>query len=291
MAGVGSPPRYVPKDLPERPEVTVFIPVRNEASHIADTLGAVLGQTYPGELMHILVVDGMSTDGTPEVAREVLSAQDKVRWQIVENPGRDLTSANLVAYEHMVGDVFVYVCGHATIAADYVEAVCRGLREIPCDGVGGPYRMVGRTPTGMAIAAAMSSPFGVGGAWYRYFNEEKPVDCDPPMASYRTEVLRQVGGLDPVTLGFSEDWEYYRRTRAADARLYCDPRIHFRFYARDKFTEFLPHIAKYGVAKGWMLRRYGSGVLRPTHLLPTAWVTYVGLSTLLALCGNVWAHR
>jgi glycosyltransferase involved in cell wall biosynthesis len=281
--------RYESKDLPELPQVTVFIPCRNEAGHIADTLNAVLGQTYLAERMSILLVDGMSTDETRRVARETLSAQDKVRWKIVDNPLQDLTNANLVAYEHITGDVFVYVCAHATIADDYVEAVCRGLREVPCDGIGGPYRMVGRTPNGQAIAAAMSSPFGVGGAWYRYFSEDKPVDCDPPMASYRTEVLRQIGGMDPVTLGFGEDWEYYRRARAAGARLYCDPRIHCRFYARDRFTEFLPHMGKYGTAKGWLWRRYGSRVLRWTHLLPTAWVAYVGLSTLFALLGHVWA--
>ena len=46
----------------------------------------------------------------------------------------------------------------------------------------------------------------------------------------------------PVTLGFGEDWEYYRRARAAGVRLFCDPRIHCRFYARDLFIEFLPHM-------------------------------------------------
>ena len=280
---------YVRRDLPETPEVTVFIPCRNEAGHIADTLEAVLGQTYPHERMNILLVDGMSTDETRKVARETLAAQQQVRWRIVDNPSQDLTSANLVAYEHMTGDVLVYVCAHATIASDYVEAVCRALHEIPCDGVGGPYRMTGHTPTGKAIAAAMSSPFGVGGAWYRYFKGDRPAEGDPPMPSYRTEVIRQLGGLDPATLGFAEDWEYSRRLRAAGAELYVDPRVRALFYARDEYTTFLPHMGKYGTAKGWMWRRYGSRVLRPTHLVPTAWVTYIGLMTVLAILGHAWA--
>lgn len=289
MAGVETGSSYIRKELPERPEVTVFIPCRNEADHIAETLEAVLEQTYPPELMNILIVDGMSTDDTRKVARDVLSRQGHVRWRIVDNPDQDLTSANLVANRYMTGDVLVYVCAHATIAPDYVERVCRGLREIPCDGIGGPYRMVGRTPAGKAIAAAMSSPFGVGGAWYRYFQGNEPVEGDPPMASYRIEVIRQVGGMDPATVGFSEDWEYSRRARAAGAILYCDPRLRYRFYTRDKFSEFLPHIGKYGLAKGWMWRRYGARVLRPTHLLPAAWVMFVGVMTLLALMGHRWA--
>ena len=48
------------------PLVSVIMPVRNEAAYIERSLGAVLGQEYPAERLEILVVDGMSDDGTRE---------------------------------------------------------------------------------------------------------------------------------------------------------------------------------------------------------------------------------
>jgi cellulose synthase/poly-beta-1,6-N-acetylglucosamine synthase-like glycosyltransferase len=59
--------------VPDRPAVTVILPVRNEAACIGRALAAVLGQDYPKDRLEILVVDGMSTDG-PERLLKTWSA-------------------------------------------------------------------------------------------------------------------------------------------------------------------------------------------------------------------------
>jgi succinoglycan biosynthesis protein ExoA len=46
------------------PFVSVVMPVRNEADFIERSLHAVFVQTYPHELMEIIVADGQSTDKT-----------------------------------------------------------------------------------------------------------------------------------------------------------------------------------------------------------------------------------
>jgi glycosyltransferase involved in cell wall biosynthesis len=48
------------------PSVTVIVPVRNEEQHIAHTLDQLLAQERQGIHAEILVVDGSSTDETPE---------------------------------------------------------------------------------------------------------------------------------------------------------------------------------------------------------------------------------
>ncbi|RKP46565.1 glycosyltransferase [Pararobbsia silviterrae] len=50
------------------PSVAVVIPARNEADSIAQTVGSLCRQDYPGEF-RIVVVDDQSTDGTAERAR------------------------------------------------------------------------------------------------------------------------------------------------------------------------------------------------------------------------------
>ncbi len=60
------------------PFVTVVMPVRNEGPFMARSLAAVLAQDYPPDRMEILVIDGMSVDGTRALVKE-LSTQHSNR--------------------------------------------------------------------------------------------------------------------------------------------------------------------------------------------------------------------
>ena len=56
---------------PIRPFVSVIIPCRNERSHIGRCLDSVLANDYPADRLEILVVDGMSDDGTGDIVRRI----------------------------------------------------------------------------------------------------------------------------------------------------------------------------------------------------------------------------
>src|SRR5262249_53387 len=64
-------PPAVPVPPVPLPIVTVIVPVRNEARSLRACLGSLLAQTYPAERLEILVVDGLSEDGTAALAREI----------------------------------------------------------------------------------------------------------------------------------------------------------------------------------------------------------------------------
>ncbi|MGQ9730646.1 MAG: glycosyltransferase [Candidatus Zipacnadales bacterium] len=274
------------EDLPIQPRVTIFVPARDEEAHIRETLECVVAQDYPHDKIQLLFVDGMSTDRTRKIATQVLETQNGIVWEILDNPQQDLTSAYLVAQQHAQGDVFIYVCAHASIAPNYVSSVVRALREIPCDGVSGPQIMYGRTLVGRAIAIAFTSPFGVGGAKHRYIQGEQPVEMFPPMPAFRTHLMRESGGLSPMTFGYVEDVEYWSRLKAAGARLYVDPRIHFKFYGRQNYGALFRQMLKYGTGRGWASRRYR--LLRPDHLLPMTWVASLVGALILAIWKPLW---
>jgi len=54
--------------LVARPSVTAIVPARDEAGTIAQSIGSLLKQDYPGAF-RIVLVDDQSTDGTAEIAR------------------------------------------------------------------------------------------------------------------------------------------------------------------------------------------------------------------------------
>jgi glycosyltransferase involved in cell wall biosynthesis len=77
--------------------VSVVIPALNEAKNLAHVLPRI-----PDWVDEILLVDGHSTDGTPEVAKEL---QPSIR--IVKQEGRGKGAALRTGFEHVTGDIVV----------------------------------------------------------------------------------------------------------------------------------------------------------------------------------------
>ena len=69
----------------ELPTVTVVIPVRNEAQNLPLLLADLWVQSYPANLVRIVVVDDASTDGTPDLVRRLALTQDG-RLQLITQP-------------------------------------------------------------------------------------------------------------------------------------------------------------------------------------------------------------
>ncbi|MEW6416530.1 MAG: glycosyltransferase [Nitrospirota bacterium] len=64
--------------------VSVIIPTYNNGRFIKDALESLFNQTYPQELMEIIVVDDGSTDNTREILKEYM---DKIIYVYQENKG------------------------------------------------------------------------------------------------------------------------------------------------------------------------------------------------------------
>lgn len=67
----------LPSDGPHpAPLVSVIVPARNEASHIAACVRAILGSAYPA--LELIVIDDHSTDGTGDLARAAGSGDSRL---------------------------------------------------------------------------------------------------------------------------------------------------------------------------------------------------------------------
>ena len=70
---------WQPVRLPIWPRVVAVVPARNEAQTIADSIGSLLQQDYPGAWT-VILVDDDSSDGTAAIARGAAAAsQDRLR--------------------------------------------------------------------------------------------------------------------------------------------------------------------------------------------------------------------
>ena len=105
-----SAPPSISTDPTVLPMVSVVMPVRNERAYIVQSLNAVLQQDYPADRVEVIVVDGMSTDGTAEHVRLLQAVHPNLR--LIDNPGRTAPKALNLAIDASKGEIIVRVDGH-----------------------------------------------------------------------------------------------------------------------------------------------------------------------------------
>lgn len=213
-------------DLGTPVPVSVVMPVLNEERSLADACAAVLNNGYAGEL-ELIIALGPSTDGTDEIA-ERIAADERVH--LVSNPTGATPSGLNLAISAARYPVIVRTDGHARLPVGYLAEAVAGLARSGAANVGGRMVPTSDAALGKAIAVAMSSPFGIGGAGHRVGGSAGPADS-VYLGAFRREALNAVGGFDEHFLR-AQDWELNYRLRRAGFGVYFIPTMRVPYEPR-----------------------------------------------------------
>lgn len=255
------------------PLVTVVIATLNEERFIEACLASVQAQTYPATSVEIIVADGGSTDRTEDVVLAVAATDSRIT--LVPNPARLQAAAFNLGVERACGEIVALVSAHSVLSSTYLEECVAELERSGADNVGGRMIAVGEGVIPAAIAAAMRSPVGVGGAKYHYDDEA----CDVPSAwpgCFRRDVFDRVGRFR-ADLAVHEDFELNHRIWSAGGRVRFSPRISATYHVRPSLRKLARQYVRYGRAKAGVAREI-PGVMRPYHFVPPALVGVLGVS-------------
>lgn len=257
------------------PSLSVVLTVRNEAAVLEEAVRAVLAQDYPGP-MEVIIAHGPSHDGTAAIV-ESLAAQHASVRAVVNSSGLTPTGLNL-AIAASSGDVVARVDGHSVIPAGYLRRAVSVLQETGADNVGGVQDAVGATPFERAVAAAMSSRFGVGDARFHYGGEPGPADT-VYLGTFRRLALERVGGYDE-SLPRAQDADLNHRIRSSGGLVWFDPTLRVRYHPRGSLSA----VAKQYFTSGqWRRRMVAKDLssLQRRQLVPP--LTVIGLVVGVAL--------
>jgi len=233
------------------PSVSVVMPVVNEERHLRASVHRILDQDYPGELDITLAV-GPSRDNTAQVAADLSAEYPNVH--VVDNPsGATPTGLNL-AINSSSGDVVVRVDGHAMIPSDYVSTAVAVLERTGADNVGGVMAAEGTGDFERAVAAAMTSKFGVGGASFHVGGGEGPA-LTVYLGCFRRSALERVGGYDE-TMERAQDWEMNLRIRTSGGVVYFTPDLHVTYRPRHTLKALARQYFDYGRWRREVARRH-----------------------------------
>lgn len=261
------------------PPVSVVMPVLDEERHLREAVGSVLAQDYPGGLEVVLAV-GPSTDATMDLARR-LAAQDE-RVLVVENPsGRtpDGLNAALGAAHH---EIVVRMDGHGELSAGYVRKAVEVLQETGAANVGGVMQAEGRTDFEKAVAVAMRSPLGVGGARFHVGGRPGPARS-VYLGVFRRDWLRRVGGYDG-TFARAQDWEMNYRIRQAGGVVWFTPELTVTYRPRPDLPALARQYFRTGQWRRRLARQHPQS-LNYRYLAPPVALVAVAVG---ALAGFAW---
>jgi len=251
-------------NIDDLPVVTVVMPIRNEARYVERSLGAVLAQDYPANRLEVLVIDGMSEDGTRETVRRLLA--DRPNAFLLDNPRRVVTPALNIGVTKAQGEVIVLIGGHTVIPTDYVRRSVETLARTGADCVGGILHTASETESTQSIALAQSSLFGVGDASFRTGRRQAGEVDTVAFGAYRREVFDRIGLFDEQMVRNQDD-ELNYRLRQAGGRIWLDPAIRSTYYARSTLRSLWRQYFQYGF---WKVRVFQKvrGSARLRHWIP-----------------------
>ncbi len=179
-----------------KPRITIILPTYNEEKLIEERLENIYSQTYPKELVEIIVVDS-SEDKTPEIVEKWYLTHKDIKLKLIrENERRGKAFALNEALKHANSEIII------TADADALwpqNALCETAKWFSDPSVGAVSCL--KKPAGMG-------PLGTEKGYRKYYNILRLAEskaCSTPifhgeLAAFRKELLLKINGF-PTDIG------------------------------------------------------------------------------------------
>lgn len=262
------------------PFVSIVVPCRNEAAYVRPLLDSILANQYPRDRLEVLIVDGMSDDGTRAVIADYASRYPLI--QLLDNPARTTPCALNLGIARARGTIIMRMDAHDYYPPNYIADLVDWLERTGADNVGGARVTLpaDATATAHAIAAVLTHPFGIGNARYRLGTNEPREDDTVPLGCFRRDVFERVGLFDEELVRNQDDEFDFRLMRAGGTMLLV-PGVVSYYYARRSLRELARMYYQYGYFKPLVARKIGR-IMTLRQLVPPLLVSSVITTALLA---------
>jgi len=245
--------------------VSILLVVRNAQNYIKNSIYSVINQGLDKNEYEVLIIDGMSSDNTKQIAQEILE-KEKINYKIIENPQLNLASGWNLGIKNAEGEYVIRPDAHSELLFGYIKNGIKKLEQNPkLAGVGGILITKANSFLGEMIAKVLSNPIGVGASLFRVGVKKDTISDTAVYAVYRKKIIEKVG-LFNENLIRNQDIDLHKRIKELGYELLTSPEMKAVYYSRTNIKKFLKQAFDNGF---WVI--YGdSGHFR--HFVPLLFI-------------------
>jgi len=234
-------------------KVLIVVPCLNERDHIEKLLADVQSDTATLDRL-IVVADGGSSDGTPEILAEIAARDATVK--VIFNPKR-IQSAGVNLAVRAFGEGrqwLVRLDAHARYPAGYIATLIAEARRTGAASVVVAMTSEGTGNFQSAVAAVQNSVLGAGGAPHRRAGKAQFVDHGHH-ALFDLRSFTAVGGYDE-SASHNEDAEFDLRLARAGGKIWLTRAVEVVYFPRHSIQALYRQYICYGRGRAATLVRH-----------------------------------
>jgi len=257
-----------------RPCVSGIMATLNEVECIEIALRSLLEQSVDDFELEILVIDGMSADGTREKAARIAEAYPSIK--LLDNPKKTAPAAFNIGLQAAKGEYVCILGAHTFYPKEYLLLCLHEL--LAHDAVGCSGKVVTRPPENTVQARLVAWTIG-----HRFASSGHSVRTQPegyvdtvPFPLIRKQALLQAGGYDESLIR-NQDNDMNQRLRKMGYRLFLTAKTSCFYFSRPDIKSLLKHAWRSGSWNAITLTK------RPASMSLRHFVPFLFVSTLLLL--------
>lgn len=249
--------------------ISVVIPCRNEQRYIAACVESIFASDYSN--VEVLVVDGMSDDGTREVLQSLKSRF--ANFKVVDNPQKVTPAAFNLGIKNSNGEFVQIVGSRNVLDKKYLSTLLSALKSDANLGcVGGDCQHVYENEEARFISLAMESKFGVGGGNFRTMKSDAFVDTvGVPM--FPRQIFESIGYFDEA-LTRNQDDDLSFRLHQAGYKIKYVHSAQVTYLVRSSLVKTFRQYFQYGYWKVFVSRKHRQ-ITTIRQLVPCLFVAFL----------------
>lgn len=243
------------------PFISIIIPTLNEALYIEKTLIQISEQTYPTELIEVIIVDGGSTDLTCKIVADNMYSL-KTNIKIISNEKRISSSARNLGVSVSRGDYILFVDAHVFIPSkrlveDMVAAASKQGAMVL--GRAQPLTAPFLNDFQSVVAGVRSSIFGHSTKSFIFRDYEGWVSPVSVGVMYHRSIFDGKMAFDEH-FDAAEDVEFNYRLEQKGYKAYISPDFKILYYPRKTMSSLARQMFRYGVGRAKFTAKHYGGL-------------------------------
>ncbi len=271
-------------------DVSIIVVALNEAKVIGDCLDSLLKMKYRNGEFEIVVVDGCSTDGTPDVVREYMKRDSRIRLEIEEKRGTSAArNAGFFAAKY---DYIAYTDADCVVPPQWLQilhdAFIEERKHDPMVAAVGGAAQTEEAVSGKFVKAlefTLNSSIGsfrFSTTGKSYFKRKEVKDIPTLNILMDRNMVKEVGVFDETLRSEAEDAELCYKLVKNGYKLFSIPESYVVHRYRSKPREWWRNMKRYGRGRMRLMKRYPD-MINIYYILPIFFLLSLMASPILSM--------